>query len=55
MLVYKKTIAAGIAWVAALLVALTDFSINDTEAGSLAVGLLGVYAVYKARNATPEA
>ncbi len=47
---YRKTIAAGIAWLGTLCVAASDLSLSSDEVSSLAVGLLGVLAVYQARN-----
>jgi predicted RNase H-like nuclease len=47
---YKKSIAAAVAWVGTLCVAGSDLSLSTEEISALVVGLLGVYAVYKARN-----
>ena len=51
---YKKTIAALVAWVGVLATAGADLSLSQEEITTLVIGLVGVYAVYKARNATPE-
>jgi len=47
---YRKTIAAAIAWAGTLAVALNDLSLSNQEISGLVVGLLGVVAVYQARN-----
>lgn len=50
---YRKTIAAFVAWLALLPPALTDGTLSDAEKVTLAVGLIGVVAVFFTPNTPP--